>query len=91
MVKALHLSRKRKFFTNNTQLFLIALMGVVFLAIFAYIPLFGLVIAFKDGDNNINVMQTITSGNWVGFDNFKAVFTDYSFKEMVLIKTSLKL
>lgn len=88
MIRSLH-SKRRKFFSNNTQLFFIALMGVVFLAIFAYIPLFGLVLAFKEGDNRINVMQTIVNGKWVGFENFKAVFEDYSFKDVFINTISL--
>ena len=89
MIRALNSKTRRKFFSNNTQLFFIALMGVVFLAIFAYVPLFGLVLAFKEGDNRINVMQTIFYGKWVGFDNFKAVFEDYSFKDVFVNTVSL--
>ena len=89
MIRALNSKTRRKFFSNNTQLFFIALMGVVFLAIFAYVPLFGLVLAFKEGDNRINVMQTIFYGKWVGFENFKAVFEDYSFKDVFINTVSL--
>ncbi len=89
MIRALCPKRRKKFFSNNTQLFFIALMGVVFLAIFAYVPLFGLVLAFKEGDNRINVLQTIFYGKWVGLDNFKAVFQDWSFKDVFINTISL--
>ena len=90
MVKALY-KRKISVFSNNFQLFLIALMGVIFLFIFAYIPMFGLAIAFKDGDNRIDILSTIFNGKWVGFDNFVAVFNDYSFKNVLINTVTLNL
>ena len=88
MVKALN-RRRISFSSNNTQLFLLALLGVIFLVVFAYIPLFGLILAFKDGDNRIDVLYSIVYGKWVGFDNFIAVFNDYSFKDVLINTISL--
>ena len=43
--------KKRKRWTSSDwTLFCMASLSVVFLAIFAYAPLYGLVLAFKDGD-----------------------------------------
>lgn len=90
MVKALY-KKRVGFFSNNTQLFLIAFVGVLFLLIFAYIPFFGLALAFKDGDNRIDVLNSIIYGKWVGFDNFIAVFSDYNFKDVLVNTVTLNL
>ncbi len=70
---------KNSFFARNFRknwtylLFLIPAVAVTF--IFAYIPMYGLLIAFQDfmpGDN-------IWDGRWVGFDNFTKFFSDPMF------------
>ena len=47
-----------------------ALPGVLFLLIFAYLPMFGLVIAFKD----YRFAHGIFGSAWVGLDNFRFLF-----------------
>lgn len=47
-----------------------ALPGVVLVFIFAYLPMFGIVIAFK----NYNYMQGLLGSPWCGFENFKFLF-----------------
>lgn len=44
--------------------------AVVLLAIFAYWPMYGVVIAFKD----YSFRKGILGSEWVGFDNFKTIF-----------------
>lgn len=51
------------------------LMGVVWMFIFNYIPMAGIVIAFK----KYRVIDTIWSAPWAGFANFVDVFTDEMF------------
>lgn len=50
--------------------------GLIFLLIFAYIPMYGVTIAFKD----FNLMSTIHSAPWVGLKNFEEFFTDPALK-----------
>jgi len=49
---------------------LMALPGVIMLLIFAYLPMIGLVIAFKD----YKFAQGILGSEWVGLENFRFLF-----------------
>jgi putative aldouronate transport system permease protein len=62
-------ARRAKLFTN-LNLFLMALPGVAMLFIFNYMPMFGLVIAFKD----YRFAKGVFGSEWVGFRNFKFIF-----------------
>ncbi|MBG9783526.1 sugar ABC transporter permease [Bacillus sp. C1-1] len=46
--------------------------GVIFMIIFTYIPIYGIVVAFK----SFSVTDTISSAPWVGLNNFKIAFSD---------------
>lgn len=84
--------KKKKVWTKNRiQIFIMAMMGAVFLFIFAYVPMFGIVLAFKDGDKELNVFQTILSGEWVGLEHFTRFFNDYNFKNILLNTLGLNL
>lgn len=60
---------KLNFHTNMTLLTM-ALPGIILLFIFAYLPMFGLVIAFKD----YRFAEGILGSAWVGFENFRFLF-----------------
>ena len=47
--------------------------GFVYLIIFEFFPLFGLVIGFQD----FHMAKGILGSKWVGFENFKYLFTMY--------------
>ncbi len=57
-------------FHTNFALTTMALPGMLFLLVFAYLPMFGLVIAFKD----YRFVDGILGSAWVGFDNFRFLF-----------------
>ncbi|MDE7158741.1 MAG: hypothetical protein K2N74_04115, partial [Clostridiales bacterium] len=66
----------RNFKSNWTYLlFLIPAVAVTF--IFAYIPIYGILIAFQDYMPGDSIMGANTI--WVGFDNFARFFNDYMF------------
>ena len=44
--------------------------GIVLLLVFAYVPMLGIIIAFKDYRNNLGIFKS----KWVGFQNFKFFF-----------------
>ncbi|WP_373263858.1 ABC transporter permease [Hungatella hathewayi] len=46
------------------------LPGILYFIIFQYLPMFGLVIAFKDYD----IFKGIWASDWVGLENFKKLF-----------------
>ncbi|MBQ8406913.1 MAG: hypothetical protein IJY38_03240 [Clostridia bacterium] len=71
---------KRKAWTANDWVLLaMASLSVVFLAVFAYAPLYGLVLAFKSGDGYVDILRAIKVADWVGLDNFKMFITDPEF------------
>ena len=55
---------------TNMALSMMALPGVIMLLVFAYLPMVGLVIAFKD----YRFADGILGSAWVGFDNFRFLF-----------------
>lgn len=54
----------------NIPLFLMMIPGIAYLIINNYMPLFGLVVAFK----NIDFRKGILGSDWAGFQNFKYLF-----------------
>jgi ABC-type polysaccharide transport system, permease component len=56
---------------KTIQLLILALPAIVAFFIFSYIPMAGVIIAFKD----VNYALGIFKSPWVGFDNFKFFFT----------------
>ena len=60
---------------RDYQLYIMMLPVVVYLFIFAYIPIYGVQIAFKD----YYVGQGILGSPWVGFDNFTRFFRSFQF------------
>jgi putative aldouronate transport system permease protein len=56
--------------------------GIVFLAVFSWAPLFGIVIAFKDYSISSG-FQGIFTSQWNNFKHFKEFFTNYRFGELL--------
>lgn len=56
-------------YKNRTLLFM-ALPAVIIMILFSYVPMFGLVLAFKD----FNFAKGIWGSDWCGLDNFKYLF-----------------
>ena len=57
-------------FRRNKVLYLMTLPAIILVFIFSYIPMFGIVMAFKDNKSAAGYF----SGNWVGFQNFEFFF-----------------
>jgi putative aldouronate transport system permease protein len=55
---------------TNLNLLLMALPGILLLFVFAYMPMFGIIIAFKDYRFNLGIFGS----EWVGFENFRFLF-----------------
>ena len=55
----------------NFTLYLMALPAILALIVFAYVPMFGLIMAFQ----NLNIRKGIFASDFVGFSNFKFLFT----------------
>ena len=67
--------KKKRWNKSAVELMFMVSLGVIFIAIFAYLPMFGLILAFKSGDGYLNIMDAIFNSAWCGFDNFIAFFT----------------
>jgi putative aldouronate transport system permease protein len=71
-------ARKRnltKLFTrlfNQRHLQIMVLLGVAWMIIFNYIPMFGIIIAFKE----YNLITSISKAPWVGLEHFRAFLED---------------
>lgn len=56
---------------RNAAFLLMTLPGLVILFLFSYLPMFGIIIAFK----NFKANKGIWGSEWVGFKNFEFMFT----------------
>ena len=83
------LSLKQKVKLNNKpllehwQLYLLVLPMVLYLILFCYKPLYGILIAFKD----YKIKLGVWGSPWVGFENFERLFNSYWFP--IILKNTL--
>ena len=82
---------RKKWTSRDITLLVMAGLSVEFLLIFAYAPMFGVVLAFKDGDYKLNLLGAITDAPWCGFDNFKAFLLDPNFVDAIVNTICLNL
>lgn len=61
------------------QLYLLVLLPVAHVIIFAYIPMYGVQIAFKDFKANMGILGS----PWVGFKHFERFFGNYQFERII--------
>lgn len=64
---------------KNRMTYTLLIPGLVWLIIFAYMPMGGLSLAFKDYKANLGILGS----PWVGLENFKYVFRDPTFIDAV--------
>ncbi|RTE08367.1 ABC transporter permease [Paenibacillus whitsoniae] len=76
--KALWLQRKKRF-NQNKPLLLMFIPIAVYFILFKYIPMFGLVIAFKD----YNFAEGIWGSPWVGLENYSYLFTNPQMTQII--------
>lgn len=81
------MKRKRGFTKalKRWQLYLMLLPALVYILLFAYKPMYGLLIAFQ----NYSVKKGVWGSEWVGLKNFQRVFSSYWFP--IILKNTLKL
>jgi putative aldouronate transport system permease protein len=75
---------------KHRYLVILFLPGLIYYAVFCYAPMYGVQIAFKNFIFRLGIMKS----PWVGFENFKLLFSMGSFREVfrnTLIISSLKL
>ncbi len=62
-------------FKNNKALYFLLIPGILYYITFYYLPMAGIVIAFKDFD----IFSGIWGSDWVGFEHFKKLFNSPTF------------
>ncbi len=60
---------------KDWDLYLLLIPGLIFLIIFRYLPMYGIVIAFKD----FNIYEGIAKSPWAGMSNFQRLFQSEDF------------
>jgi len=74
--------KKQSNFRKNWKLLIFIIPTIVYIFIFAYLPMYGVVIAFQDfapGDDMLSL-----NANWVGFANFTRFFNEFRFKQLIV-------
>ena len=61
----------RKAFRENAELSVLLIPGILYFLIFCYLPMIGIIVAFKDYRNNLGVFGS----KWTGLKNFEFFFT----------------
>lgn len=64
---------------RHRQLYLLILPALVYFVIFAYIPFYGLQLAFKD----FQIFRGMWASPWVGFEHFQELFSSSKFPELL--------
>lgn len=70
--------KRRRFFKKliyQRELQVMAILGVIWMIIFNYIPMYGITIAFR----RFNIVKPISAAPWVGLKYFKEFFNDGNF------------
>lgn len=66
-----------RLFIKNFELFTLGLPGVLYILVFAYLPMVGIILAFK----NYHFDKGLFGSEWIGFKNFEFfIVSDYSFR-----------
>ncbi|WP_390410206.1 ABC transporter permease [Lacticaseibacillus jixiensis] len=81
-VAALKKKQRRKTFSEmkeNTSLYIMLLPGILYFLVFKYVPMGGLIIAFKDYQPFTGIMGS----PWVGFQHFIRLFTEGDFVQLM--------
>lgn len=65
-------SLKKKIHASRFLIMMI-IPAIVYYAIFCYVPMYGVLIAFTRYSPNLGIMGSVTD-RWIGFDNFRYIF-----------------
>ena len=59
-----------RYINKKKYLYILLIPAVVYFLIFNYVPMYGIIIAFKD----FNFSKGIVGSPWIGFENFRYMF-----------------
>jgi putative aldouronate transport system permease protein len=69
--------KKKSKFAKHGALFLFVVPALLYVLIFNYLPMYGIVIAFQDFSPVDDILSP--DAYWIGFQNFTRFFSDYKF------------
>lgn len=72
-------NRILKELSRNWILYVMILPVIVYYVTFAYVPMYGATLAFKD----YKIKEGILGSPWIGFDNFERFFSTYQFSRIL--------
>ena len=74
--KAKPLKRRNKWTRDDTELTILALPTSIWFVLFCYLPMFGVILAFKDYKiiQGQGFLYSLLNSDWVGFKNFEYFF-----------------
>ncbi len=84
--------RRRKWRADDRQLFLLSLPTAVWFLLFCYLPMFGLIIAFKNyrvAPGRGFLWSLIFNSPWCGLDNFRFLFANNTETTLVMFRNTL--
>lgn len=70
---------------KNRWLYLIILPAILLVALFCYIPMAGIVIAFQD----FNLLEGVSGSEWVGMKAFRRIFVEYSTANYLAVRNTI--
>lgn len=70
---------KKNKILQNYQLYLMVLPTLIFIFIFCYIPMYGVLMAFQDYSPTAGILGS----QWVGFEHFTRFITNFRFEELL--------
>lgn len=74
-VKESSIKKKRRWTRDDTELTMLALPTTIWYFLFAFLPMFGIIIAFKKYQISGGFLNSIITSDWIGLDNFKFLFS----------------
>lgn len=66
--------KKLNKFIKNLDLTVLAIPGFIWFAVFCYLPMIGIILAFKNYQISGNFFDSLINSPWVGLNNFKFIF-----------------
>ncbi len=79
------MNQKLKCIRRRWQLYVFMLPAILYIVLFAYKPMYGILIAFKD----FSIRKGVFASEWVGFVHFERLFNSYWFP--IIMKNTLTL
>ena len=61
-------------------IYMLILPGFIFMIVFKYLPMYGILVAFKDFNMRLGILRS----PWVGFNNFRILFQEPYFYKVIV-------